>query len=90
MEYPPLEEVVKDVWPSDVIARARELREDIGSVGAYSHSKGVPLIRKSVAQFIEGNLPPTSLPPCSSFFYLSFVLTLSYVMSIVLSSNTTH
>ena len=60
MEYPPLEEVVKGIWPSDVIARAKELREDIGSVGAYSHSKGVPLIRKSVAQFIEGNLPPTS------------------------------
>ena len=62
MEYPPLEEVVKGIWPSDVIARAKELREDIGSVGAYSHSKGVPLIRKSVAQFIEGNLPPTYLP----------------------------
>ena len=66
MEYPPLEEVVKGIWPSDVIARAKELREDIGSVGAYSHSKGVPLIRKSVAQFIEGNLPSTSLSPCPS------------------------
>lgn len=54
MEYPPLAEVVKDVWPSDVIARAKELQEEIGSVGAYSHSKGVPLIRKSVAKFIEG------------------------------------
>ena len=37
-----------------MIARARELREEIGSVGAYSHSQGVPLIRQSVAHFIEG------------------------------------
>lgn len=54
MEYPPLAELVKDKWPSDVLARAKELQEEIGSIGAYSHSKGVPLIRKHVAQFIEG------------------------------------
>ncbi|KAI0797294.1 transaminase [Irpex lacteus] len=53
MEYPPLAELVKDKWPSDVLARAKELQEEIGSIGAYSHSKGVPLIRKHVAQFIE-------------------------------------
>ena len=56
MEYPPLVELVKDKWPSDVIERAAELQNDIGSIGAYSHSKGVPLIRKHVAQFIEGML----------------------------------
>ena len=54
MEYPPLIELVKDKWPSDVIDRAKELQEAIGSVGAYSHSKGVPLIRKNIAKFIEG------------------------------------
>lgn len=54
MEYPPLVELVKDKWPSDVVDRAKELQEAIGSIGAYSHSKGVPLIRKHVAQFIEG------------------------------------
>ncbi|KAI0080468.1 transaminase, partial [Panus rudis PR-1116 ss-1] len=53
MEYPPLAEIVKDKWPSDVLARAKELQTEIGSIGAYSHSKGVPLIRRSVAQFIE-------------------------------------
>lgn len=53
MEYPPLIDLVKDVWPSDVVDRARELHEVIGSVGAYSHSKGVPHIRKNVAKFIE-------------------------------------
>ena len=54
MEYPPLAELVKGKWPQDVLDRAKELQEEIGSIGAYSHSKGVPLIRKSVAKFIEG------------------------------------
>ena len=54
MEYPPLAEIVKGKWPQDVLDRAKELQEEIGSIGAYSHSKGVPLIRKSVAKFIEG------------------------------------
>ena len=54
MEYPPLIDLVKGQWPSDVVDRARELHGVIGSIGAYSHSKGVPFIRKNVAQFIEG------------------------------------
>ncbi|RPD55426.1 transaminase [Lentinus tigrinus ALCF2SS1-7] len=53
MEYPPLAELVKGKWPQDVLDRAKELQEHIGSIGAYSHSKGVPFIRKSVAKFIE-------------------------------------
>lgn len=40
-------------YPSDVIDRATNLLESVGSVGAYSHSQGSPLIRKSVAEFIE-------------------------------------
>ena len=60
MEYPPLAEIVKDKWPQDVLDRAKELQEHIGSIGAYSHSKGVPFIRKSVAKFIEGVSPLTS------------------------------
>lgn len=43
----------KDLFPEDVIARAKELYEEIGSIGAYSHSQGVPYIRKNVAAFIE-------------------------------------
>lgn len=42
------------VFPGDAIARARELYEEIGSIGAYSHSQGVPFIRENVARFIEG------------------------------------
>ena len=54
MEWPALADLAPDVFPKDVIARAKELRNEIGSIGAYSHSQGVPFIRKSVAKFIQG------------------------------------
>lgn len=53
MEWPALAELAPNAFPKDVIARAKELSAEIGSVGAYSHSQGVPLIRKNVAKFIE-------------------------------------
>ncbi|KZV62151.1 transaminase [Peniophora sp. CONT] len=53
MEWPELAEIAPGVFPEDVIARAKELKHEIGSVGAYSHSMGVPFIRKNVAKFIE-------------------------------------
>lgn len=54
MEWPELAKLAPDAFPKDVIARAQELHEEIGSVGAYSHSQGVPFIRQNVAKFIEG------------------------------------
>jgi hypothetical protein len=54
MEWPALAELARDVFPEDVIARAKELQSEIGTIGAYSHSQGVPFIRKNVARFIEG------------------------------------
>jgi alanine transaminase len=58
LEYPALLgehlEAAKQIYPSDVIERAGRLHEEIGSVGAYSHSKGVLAIRKRVAKFLEG------------------------------------
>lgn len=57
MEYPELAHLAPNVFPKDVIARAKELYDEIGSIGAYSHSQGVPLIRKSVAKFISGVFP---------------------------------
>jgi alanine transaminase len=54
MEWPALAELAKDAFPADVIARAQELLSEIGSIGAYSHSQGVPFIRRNVAKFIEG------------------------------------
>lgn len=40
-------------YHQDVIDRAKVLLEDVQSVGAYSHSQGAPVIRDSVARFIE-------------------------------------
>ncbi|KAH7882918.1 pyridoxal phosphate-dependent transferase [Phlebopus sp. FC_14] len=53
LEWPDLIHLAPDIFPKDVIARAKELHDEIGSIGAYSHSQGVPLIRKNVAQFIS-------------------------------------
>ncbi|KAJ6469156.1 alanine aminotransferase [Mycena vitilis] len=52
-EWPALAELAPGVFPPDVVTRAKELTAEIGSVGAYSHSQGIPYIRKSVAKFIE-------------------------------------
>jgi len=53
MEWPELARLAPGVFPKDVIARAGELSDEIGSIGAYSHSQGVPFIRENVAKFIE-------------------------------------
>lgn len=45
---------VDKLFPKDTQSRAKELLEDVGSVGAYSHSKGSAKIRKDVANFIQG------------------------------------
>jgi Aminotransferase class I and II len=54
---------VQSMFPSDAIARAREILDATGSVGAYSHSQGVPLLRQDVADFITkrdgGTMKPT-------------------------------
>jgi aspartate/methionine/tyrosine aminotransferase len=57
MEWPALADIAPDAFPKDVVGRAKELAAEIGSVGAYSHSQGVPYIRQSVAKFIEGASP---------------------------------
>lgn len=41
------------LFKQDAIERAQQLITEIGSVGAYSHSKGIPFVRKSIAKFIE-------------------------------------
>lgn len=48
------EPAVVEAMPKDVVARAqRYLREIPSGTGAYSHSKGVEVVRKEVASFIE-------------------------------------
>ncbi|KAK9457199.1 pyridoxal phosphate-dependent transferase [Dipodascopsis uninucleata] len=41
------------LFPRDAMERARTLLREIGSVGAYSQSQGVPYIRQSIAKFIS-------------------------------------
>jgi aspartate/methionine/tyrosine aminotransferase len=54
-EYPDLlkHDLVSQIYPKDAIARAEKLLGAIGSIGAYSHSKGVPAIRKNIAAYLE-------------------------------------
>lgn len=63
-EYPDLIEKTENIFPKDVIKRAQEILEEVGSIGAYSHSQGIPLIRKSVADFIARECFP-SLISCA-------------------------
>ncbi|KAI8910128.1 pyridoxal phosphate-dependent transferase [Gorgonomyces haynaldii] len=59
VEYPdlmrePLISKIKDIYPPDTIQRAQELLKAVGgSIGAYSHSQGVPLVRERIAKFIS-------------------------------------
>ena len=56
-EYPALLDAPKEtrdaLFPTDAQERARELLGAFGSVGAYTTSKGVALVRKHVAEFLE-------------------------------------
>eukprot|EP00934_Nitzschia_sp_Nitz4_P005048 Nitzschia sp. Nitz4//scaffold476_size6971//4995//6965//NITZ4_009165-RA/size6971-augustus-gene-0.0-mRNA-1//1//CDS//3329552721//5038//frame0 len=46
---------VLDMYPADVVARAKEYREIVGpsGTGAYTHSQGLMGFRKHVAEFIQ-------------------------------------
>jgi hypothetical protein len=44
---------VRDMFPADAIDRARTLLSYVGSIGAYSDSRGAAGIRREVADFIE-------------------------------------
>lgn len=56
-EYPDLlkpdaREVTSKLFPEDAIKRAESLLADIGSVGAYTQSQGIPQVRKHIAEYI--------------------------------------
>ena len=54
LEYPDLLDKASSIGiPSDAVQRARQLLHDCGgNIGAYSHSQGIPSVRKHVADFI--------------------------------------
>eukprot|EP01116_Phalansterium_solitarium_P022553 TRINITY_DN7488_c0_g2_i1.p1 TRINITY_DN7488_c0_g2~~TRINITY_DN7488_c0_g2_i1.p1 ORF type:complete len:515 (-),score=233.51 TRINITY_DN7488_c0_g2_i1:386-1930(-) len=56
LEYPELmkSEHVDALFPEDVIERAQRcLKLNPAGLGAYSHSQGIPFVRRSIADFIE-------------------------------------
>ncbi|TXT12910.1 hypothetical protein VHUM_01311 [Vanrija humicola] len=55
VEYPDLlkHPLVNELFPADAIAKATQLHDEFGSIGAYTGSKGSLPIRQRVAQFIE-------------------------------------
>jgi aspartate/methionine/tyrosine aminotransferase len=56
LEYPRLLELpaAARVFPADVIARAKMILKELPhGTGAYTHSAGIPFIRKAVAEFIS-------------------------------------
>ncbi|KAK1831062.1 mitochondrial putative alanine aminotransferase [Podospora conica] len=55
-------------YKADVIERAKWLLKQVGSVGAYSASNGVPAIRQSIADFLERR---DGFPAKQSDIYLS-------------------
>lgn len=48
---------VASAFPSDAIQRAKDILDDVGSVGAYSQSMGAHTIREHVAEYISGTWP---------------------------------
>lgn len=44
---------LEQIYFKSAIKRAKEISDSVASIGAYTHPKGIPLIREHVAQFIE-------------------------------------
>lgn len=88
-EYPDLldKPEAQKLFPKDVIERARSLLNSIGSVGAYSHSMGVPIIRQHVAQFLEKR---DGFPADPETIYLTAGASagVSNILQLILSSPT--
>ena len=52
---PEVRQVVSKLYPSDALDRASLLLSEMGgSCGAYTHSQGIPAIRRHVAEMIQG------------------------------------
>jgi len=54
-EYPELLQSphVESIYPKDVIERAKKTLSQMPGMGAYSHSMGLPHVRKAIADFIK-------------------------------------
>lgn len=74
-------------YPKDVIDRAKTLLDNVGSVGAYSHSQGNPYVRKSVADFItrRDGFPSK---PSDIFLTGGASAAVSYLLQVLSNSDT--
>eukprot|EP00793_Prasinoderma_coloniale_P002394 PRCOL_00001875-RA len=67
-------ERVGELFPPDVIARAKELLKETagGSVGSYTDSRGIGLVRRDVADYIDArDGTATSHPACTEQIFLT-------------------
>jgi len=58
---------LRRIFPKDAVARAAELSDAIGSTGAYTNSKGIPLVRRHICEFIKARDNATSCDPEALF-----------------------
>ncbi|CAH2355336.1 probable alanine aminotransferase [[Candida] railenensis] len=82
LQYPKLLDHT-DVFPEDVIARAKYLLDHTGSLGAYSHSQGNLGIRKSVAKFITNRDDGHVADPSNIFLTSGASAAVSYLLQIL-------
>lgn len=70
-EYPDLlkpesREVTEKLFPKDAIERAESLLSEIGSVGAYTQSQGIPQVRQHIAEYITQRDSSAGCPEASA------------------------
>eukprot|EP01088_Endostelium_zonatum_P003055 TRINITY_DN1401_c0_g1_i1.p1 TRINITY_DN1401_c0_g1~~TRINITY_DN1401_c0_g1_i1.p1 ORF type:complete len:491 (-),score=147.59 TRINITY_DN1401_c0_g1_i1:42-1514(-) len=53
LEYPELLDNPPPIYKADAVARARKYLKGMPSIGAYTNSKGLDVVREEVAQFIQ-------------------------------------
>jgi len=53
VQYPELLKEPPKIYKADMLARAKKYLSSFPSVGAYSHSKGLEIVRQEVAQFLK-------------------------------------
>jgi len=53
LQYPELLNNPPEIYATDAVARAKHYAANIPSIGAYSHSKGVEIVRREVATFMQ-------------------------------------
>lgn len=87
-EMPSLMEDERITFPTDVVQRAKELIEATGgSIGAYTHSKGAPYIRKHVAEFLTERDGGVEADPESIYLTTGASAGVKAIMQLILRSE---